>query len=175
MVRKRKAPPTDKRKRKNNGNGKEPRYSVSRKGMGGRPTKYDPDKHPQMVVDTLRDGKMRCHLVSALEVGIDTIWNWEKKYPEFSKAIKDGLQLSQQWWIAQAREALFLPKDLKFSAAPWIFIMKNVFGWTDKREIEQTESREIKVTFDMSGASTEDLKKFRNMPAEEKRKRIKVA
>lgn len=94
----------------------------------------------------------------------DSIYEWEEVIPEFSDAIKAGRALSQKYYEDIARSGMtgnlrrvtketpiivdskaVLDKDGKpvttkefepatFSAAAWIFTMKNRFHWKDKVE-----------------------------------------
>lgn len=55
-----------------------------------------------------------------------------KEEPEYSAAIKRGLQISENWWLKEGRGNL---KNTKFSATLWYMNMKNRFGWKDRHEI----------------------------------------
>jgi len=65
------------------------------------------------------------HIACLLGVCRDTIYEWQKQYPEFSDTIK-------RW--EEKRNALFL--ELKLKNGAWIFLAKNWLEMTDRQEIE---------------------------------------
>jgi len=65
------------------------------------------------------------HIACLLDVSRETIYAWEKKYPEFSDTIKR--------WKAK-RNATFL--ELRNKNASWIFLAKNWLEMTDRQELE---------------------------------------
>ena len=60
------------------------------KDLGGRPTKYDADFHPKQVLKYALLGLTDKQMAGAFEINPDTFYQWKKKYPEFSDAIKKG-------------------------------------------------------------------------------------
>ena len=56
-----------------------------------RLTKYREDMC-QTAEDFLAEGYTQMSLAAELDVVCDKMWNWKKKYPEFSEAIQRGLQ-----------------------------------------------------------------------------------
>lgn len=99
----------------------------------GRPSKYDPAMC-EAVIECGRDGMTLAEM--AAELGIDraTINDWRNKHPEFSRAVKTGLDLAQAWWEKQGRVATFGGVD-GFNATSYIFQMKNRFreDWADRQ------------------------------------------
>ena len=61
---------------------------------GGRPPGYDPQIHPALAGMAASEGKTNKEIAAALEISVGTLWNWEKEYPEFLSAIKDGKRLA---------------------------------------------------------------------------------
>ena len=82
------------------------------------------------------------HIAVLLDVSRETIYAWQKKYPEFSYTIK-------RW--EEKRNALFL--ELRQKQGAWIFLAKNWLGMTDKQEIEHTgEFQPLKVIVSDNGS-----------------------
>ena len=97
----------------------------------GRPSSYDPSicgDIPQMFAE----GQSKAEVARELKISRDTMNRWEKEHPEFSDAIKKGVQLSEAWWVKQGRIAL---REKEFNATLWYMNMKNRFGWRDKQDI----------------------------------------
>ena len=63
---------------------------MSKKGKGGRPSKYDPKYHPQLVKWMARCGKTQAEIAEELEISEPTLYAWAKKYPEFLKSLKES-------------------------------------------------------------------------------------
>jgi transposase-like protein len=58
--------------------------------MAGRPSKYDPDKHPELVRKLCLLGATDEQMADALEIEPSTFYVWKSKHPEFAEAIKKG-------------------------------------------------------------------------------------
>ena len=99
---------------------------------GGRPSKYDP-AFCEMVRDAGREGKTLAEMAAVIGVNRATVTDWCNKHPEFSSAIKDGLDSAQAWWEGQGRVATFGGVN-GFNATSYIFQMKNRFrdDWNDR-------------------------------------------
>ena len=104
----------------------------------GRPSKYDP-AFCDVVIAAGEEGKTLAGMAEALDVDRDTINNWREAHPEFSRAVKRGLQKAQAWWEDQGRVATFGGID-GFNATSYIFQMKNRFreDWNDTIKQELT-------------------------------------
>ncbi len=96
----------------------------------GRPSKYDPDicdsipemfSNGQSIEEVCRDN---------LHISKQTCYDWMKKYPEFSDAIKEGVGISEAWWHTLGRAGA--AGKASINPAVWIFNMKNRFGWRDQ-------------------------------------------
>lgn len=113
----------------------------------GRPTSYK----PEYCADVIESGKIGRTLAEmAADIGVDraTIKDWQSTHPEFSSAIKTGLDHAQAWWTEMGRKMTFgLPVELpngevldpkNFNATSYIFQMKNRFreDWSDVRKTE---------------------------------------
>lgn len=57
---------------------------------GGRPTKYDKINTPKLAYAMALAGRTDDQIAEFLEINRDTLYDWKKKYPEFSDALKSG-------------------------------------------------------------------------------------
>jgi hypothetical protein len=55
-----------------------------------RPSKYEPDITPRLVVWWARDGLTEDEIAAKLGICRDTLFEWKKKYPELSDALKES-------------------------------------------------------------------------------------
>ena len=56
----------------------------------GRPTDYDPEYHPEKAGGLALLGCTDEEIAKFLDINPDTLYEWKKRHPEFSEAIKDG-------------------------------------------------------------------------------------
>ena len=123
----------------------------------GRPTKYNP-KFCDAVIKAGEEGDTLVGMAEACDVSRETINEWMKIHPEFSDAVKLGLQKSQFWWEKKGRLATF-GEVPGFNATSYIFQMKNRFRdeWNDMTKTEHSGSLKlegVKMTFvDVPGTS----------------------
>jgi transposase len=97
----------------------------------GRPTLYDPAKHPALAESFCLLGATNQQLADLFEVSISSIEEWMREYEAFSRAIKDGRE------VADARVATSLyRKALGGSEVACIFWLKNRqrARWKDKQD-----------------------------------------
>lgn len=99
----------------------------------GRPTKYDPAMC-QIVIDAGGEGMTLAEMADILGVDRDTMREWRGRHPEFSAAVKAGLDSAQAWWERKGRAATFGEIE-GFNATSYIFQMKNRFreDWADRQ------------------------------------------
>ena len=95
----------------------------------GRPSKYDP-AYCEQAIEHLSEGYSITTLAAKLGIGISTLYDWRKQFPEFAEALKQGEEQCKHWWEDQAREAA-----KSGNAAVIIFGLKNRCGWRDKIDI----------------------------------------
>ena len=62
----------------------------SLKKKTGRPSRYNPELHPDTARSLARKGKTNQQIAEALGVNLDTVQTWINTYPEFSEALKEG-------------------------------------------------------------------------------------
>jgi transposase len=94
-----------------------------------RPTKYSKaisKKLPDMFIE----GQSIVEVCADLHISKDTFYNWKKEHEEFSKAVDDGLTLSQAYWEKLGREGTICKREVQ--PTMYAFQMKNRFHWTDK-------------------------------------------
>ncbi len=121
------------------------------KHPGGRPTKYRPE-YCETVVELMKDGASKTEVCGTIGVCHDTLIEWQKKYPEFSEAVKKGVLLSSAWWEREGRQSL---RDRDFSYTGWYMNMKNRFGWRDKIEADVNGSLKVEIVKFDNGEDTE--------------------
>jgi hypothetical protein len=106
---------------------------------GGRPTTYKPEYCNQLI-EHRRGGHSLESFASTIGVGRQSIYDWSKKHPEFSYAIKVAKEVH-----LKTMESLLLAVGsgkVKGNAAVLIFMMKNMHGWRDTVDV-QTEPTSI--------------------------------
>lgn len=80
----------------------------------------------ETALEVLKAGRSKAALAAALDVSKETIYAWEKDYPEFSDAIARGLAAAEMIWEENRRDDVH--------PHIWALTMKNRFKWTDKQE-----------------------------------------
>lgn len=100
----------------------------------GRKCKYRDDM-PEKLVEYMSKGLSFEACCGKLGIVKDTGNRWVKDFPEFGAAKALGEVQGQLFWEEQAIEGLWSSKDTKFNATVFIFVMKNRFGWRDRKEI----------------------------------------
>jgi len=77
-----------------------------------------------------------------LGVHRETLYEWAKVHKEFSDAKKMGREFQYEFWFKLGLGGAMGHKDMKaFKGTPWVFTMKNCFGWKDR--IELTEDDQV--------------------------------
>lgn len=104
----------------------------------GRPCEYKPE-FAQRALEILYSGSAKIELTREFMVHIDTIHEWEKTIPEFSEAVRTGVNYSEAWWTKQGKKNL---KTKDFNTRLYEINMMNRFGWQKKTEGKQ----EINIT-----------------------------
>ena len=101
-------------------------FSDVMSGSRGRPTKYR-EEMCEIALHVLGDGGSRAQLAATLEVGKDSLYAWERDYPDFSEAMARGLAMSEAKWESPDWHP-------EMHHQRWALNMKNRFGWTDRVE-----------------------------------------
>ncbi len=99
----------------------------------GRPSKYKPEFCARLL-EHCAGGLSIESFAGRIGVCTDTVFHWANVHPDFSDAIKKGRAMSQLWWEETGISGM--KNEIPFfSAAIWIFNMKNRFRWRDAIEI----------------------------------------
>lgn len=114
--------------------------------VGGRPTKYKPE-YDEMLIEHMSSGLSFESFAGVISVNQDTLHEWAKVNPSFSEAKKIAFSKCRCWWEKAGISGLWGSKDSTFNAAVWIFNMKNRFKWTDKVEVESSQTNTITLAY----------------------------
>ena len=90
---------------------------------------------PDKVRALLSEGFSKVACAAKLGICRDTLNVWEKEYPDFSDAIKEGEAASELWWEDKYRDQAIAGE---LSPAMMIFIFKTRFGYKETSAIEHT-------------------------------------
>jgi len=91
----------------------------------GQPTKYKPEYCAQLIED-MRHGYSFQAFADAVDVHIDTLYEWLKVHPEFSEAYKKAHAANLRFWEGAGINGM---NGNGFNAAVWMFNMKNRHKW----------------------------------------------
>lgn len=97
--------------------------------MGGRPPKYNPDRH-QRIVETLRAGNTRRAASWAGGIDQDTFGRWLVRYPEFADDVKAAEADAELAMVQRVRTAA----DDSWQAAAWWLERKMKQDWSARQE-----------------------------------------
>ena len=139
---------------------------------GGRPPKYSTNEAIQNRIDEYYqycEDKEKVLSITGLcwFLGVDraTLCKYENLFEvegyknisnEEKEKILNTVKEAKQRIEFEYEQALFN----KNSATGAIFTLKNNYGWKDKQEIEQTGETTVNTKIDLTGMSTEDIKKL---------------
>ena len=74
----------------------------------GRPTKYDPALHDQLVLDYMDEGLSIVQVCRKLEIGRTTIYEWAKNNPDtFGTLLTRARDYGESYWETKFQEAMF--------------------------------------------------------------------
>ena len=105
-----------------------------RKNLGGRPSKYK-DEYAERILLLMSDGLSFEACCGDLNISKDTGYRWAKEHQEFGLAKELGETKGQLFWEKAAISGLWFDKETRFNTTVFIFVMKNRFGWKDKKEL----------------------------------------
>jgi hypothetical protein len=128
----------------------------------GRPTLYDPAKHPALAESFCLLGATNAQLAEMLDVSISSIDAWIRDYEEFSSAIKNGREIAD----ARVSKSLY-HRALNGETTACIFWLKNrrPANWREKQE-HKIEGEVRTGPIDpakLAAATDEDLKMARDV------------
>jgi hypothetical protein len=81
----------------------------------GRPSDYR-EEFCDQVIELGKQGKSVVQIASALDCHKDSLYEWEKVYPDFSDALSRARQESQVWFENMGQSGLVMPG---FNASLW--------------------------------------------------------
>jgi len=138
--------------------------------MAGRPTKYDPTRHPDLVFLLARDGLTDVQIAGKLKIAKSTLNEWKKRHPEFNEYLRIGKKEPDdlvERCLFQRATGYNYPEDkiMQYEGRPvvvptikhvppditaMIFWLKNrrPERWRDKRDLEIKEN--INITAQVS-------------------------
>jgi hypothetical protein len=123
----------------------------------GRPTKYIPDTIYPKINEYLDGcGRNQTELPTveglALKLGVntDTLWEWNKKYPEFSEYIKKVATKQKDQLI---NDGMYGGKEVNASMA--IFLLKAIHGYKDQNNVTNIQ---VNVKPILGGATLVDVR-----------------
>lgn len=121
----------------------------------GRPTKYAPEWMIPMILDGFQVGMSKLEAAHSIGITQETMRVWCAEYPEFSAAVKTGVEMSNAWWEREGRGAL---RDDKYNNTMWIFNMKNRFGWRDKQEVTGDPEKPVAIYHTVDAVGLDELR-----------------
>ena len=136
-------------------------FMEKKKNPVGRPTKYKP-QYCQELIDHMTKGlSYECFIPSDQYVRTSTLYEWEKKFPDFSEAKATAFHKNRIFWesIGVNQASGIVQHDVPGNATAYVFNMKNRFNWSDKRQ----------VTIEDNSKYDEQLKALKEQLKNEKR------
>jgi hypothetical protein len=120
----------------------------------GRPTLYRPE-YCEMLVQHMAEGLSYSSFAAVADVCFDTLYEWEKVYPEFSEAKKRGRPKAKMTLEKTAMMAVRGELE-KYNATMLIFMLKNMFPeeYKDRQEVQSVN----KTTHAVDQSVIESLK-----------------
>jgi hypothetical protein len=122
----------------------------------GRPSKYKPQMC-KTVIEAGSQGMTLAEMADCIGVTRETIRMWMSEKPEFSCAVKEGLDKAQAWWERKGREATFGGVD-GYNATSYIFQMKNRFkeDWADTKLLGSDPDNPLPTSIDVTFRGTQE-------------------
>ena len=96
---------------------------VQRRKTKGRISKYCAE-HCEIAIALGKQGKSISEIALVLNVDRDTLYEWERSFPEFRQALARARTFSQAWWEAKAQKSL---GKKVFQAQLWRYSMAGRF------------------------------------------------
>lgn len=112
-------------------------------------TLYRPE-YCEKVIEHMKKGYSYTSFAASVGVSVQTLYEWEKRNPEFSESKKRAMAECEHWWEDRGHA---LAKD---NPNVWIFSMKARFGWSDKTKVEITGKDQGPIQIDNLHSLDED-------------------
>jgi len=114
------------------------------KRKNGRPSTYKPDFHPDDFVALSKEGKVAKQIAAIWDINVDTLYEWAKKHPRFSEAMRQGRVACEAWYIelgqmAMVGKATYKGQPVKVNLGYYAWLTRNLFKWSrpDDRDVSQ--------------------------------------
>lgn len=118
-------------------------------------TKYKKE-YCEEIIKFMGDGYTVKAFAGHVGVCRNTIYDWFKLYPEFAAAKSRGEAACEKYLIRMGK--LLASGKLKGNATPWVFMCKNMLGWTDRADLRVSNPAE---------ENKEDTELLRDVPRAE--------
>lgn len=106
---------------------------------GGQPTKYH-DGIPELFIEAMCRGDSITQFAAQQDVCYDTVHEWSKVHPEFSRAYTRGRAKGEAFWTHWLTSNMDNPKA---NGALVKLYFANRFGWSDKKDVTQTTTHKL--------------------------------
>lgn len=137
------------------------------KAKVGAKCKYRPH-HCEEMISFMSLGYSFEAFAGKIGVTRDTLYQWEKKFPEFKEAKKIAFEQCRIKWESMAIDNMINESNgsnsTSLNSSVWIFNMKNRFKWRDK---QPDEEQNINITIDMADRLLEARKRLSGNSDEE--------
>lgn len=121
-----------------------------------RPTKYNSD-YCDLVIKLMKKGHSKLFVAGELGISRDTLYEWCRRYPEFSDTIKVGEMKSYAYWEDLGMRGM-MGKVKGFKPSLWIFTMKARFGWRDNSPIKTSRDELDKIERELAEKGKSNVK-----------------
>lgn len=146
-----------------------------------RPNRYETEVRDKLILveGWARDGLTNEQIAKNLGIAVKTLYEWQNKYSEFSKALKKGKEVvDREVENALLKRALgyrydevtkeggvitkVVTKEVQPDTTAQIFWLKNrkPKEWRDKQEIETSGETTVNNKVDFSNLSTEQIREL---------------
>ena len=102
---------------------------------GGRPSKYKPE-YCEQLFEHMKGGLSFVSFGAVIRVDGATLDRWVKEFPEFCASKKEG-RAAQVLFYEQFGRSAMAGKIKNFNATAFVWMTKNMLGWSDKIEVHQ--------------------------------------
>jgi hypothetical protein len=98
---------------------------------------YKPE-YAEIAQQLLAEGKSKNGVCANLGICKQTLYNWEKEFPDFKRALSVGVVASEYHWEEMGADGIIADG---FNTAMYVIQMRNRFGWkaTDPKEKADAE------------------------------------
>ena len=108
----------------------------AKRPSGGQPEKYKPE-YCEQIIKFMSKGKSLTAFSAKIGVTKKTVYNWEKRHPEFERALALAKAACEAWWEEAGQNGMFMGgPDQPFQASIWKFFMGARFGWNDRPQLD---------------------------------------